>query len=293
MEIHCLVIGAGKMGSAHIAALAALSPQSLTAWAPGSRQRAVERDLGGVLVRRDDLKETLAAVRPTHVIIASPVETLTPIAVQVMRAGVKNLLIEKPAALDKRECELLLTCAAETGASVYVAYNRRFYSSIRSAVAHMRAAGETIESILFEFSETVPAAGPSVAEQVKARWLLANSMHVIDAAFHQVGLPDMQHSCFQAHGQLSWHAAGSVFVGSGETVSGVPFAYHANWGAPGRWGVEWMTQSVRYIFRPMEKLHVMHLGSMAIVEQPLDDDWDIKFKPGRVPAKSGLFTSRS
>ena len=46
MAIHCLVIGVGKMGEAHLKALAALAPDSLTGWAPGTRPRVVERDLG-------------------------------------------------------------------------------------------------------------------------------------------------------------------------------------------------------------------------------------------------------
>lgn len=280
MAIHCLVIGVGKMGAAHLQALAALSPDSLTGWGPGSRPRAVERDVGGVIVRRDELQATLAAVRPTHVIVASPVETLAPIAIEVMKAGVKHLLIEKPAALDQRECGLLLSCAAETGAEIHIAYNRRFYASVRGALAHMRAAGETIESVLFEFNEAMPTEGPNAPPEVSARWLLANSMHVIDTAFHPIGLPDMQRSQFQRSGGLSWHPAGSVFVGSGNTVMGVPFAFHANWGAPGRWGFEWMTQSTRYVFRPMEKLSVMRKGRFDLEPVALDDEMDNRFKPG-------------
>lgn len=281
MAIHCLVIGVGKMGAAHLQALAALAPDSLTGWAPGSRPRAVERDVGSdVVVRRDELQATLAAVRPTHVIVASPVETLTPIAVEVMKSGVKHLLIEKPAALDQRECGLLQACAAETGAEIHVAYNRRFYASVRGALAHMRDAGEHIESVLFEFNEAMPAHGPSVPSEVSARWLLANSMHVIDTAFHPVGLPDLQRSLFQHSGGLPWHPAGSVFVGSGNTTSGVPFAFHANWDAPGRWGFEWMTRSTRYVFRPMEKLSVMRKGRFDLEPMVLDDEMDIRFKPG-------------
>lgn len=280
MSIHCLVIGVGKMGSAHLAALAALSPDSLTAWAPGSRSRAIERDVGGVDVRRDELAMTLAAVRPTHVVVASPVETLTSIAIDVMKAGVKHLLIEKPAAMDQRECRLLLACAAETCTEIYVAYNRRFYASVRGALAHMRAAGESIESVMFEFNEAMPAQGPGATADVAARWLLANSMHVIDAAFHPVGLPDMQRSNFQRSGGLSWHPAGSVFVGSGATTSGIPFAFHANWDAPGRWGFEWMTKSTRYVFRPMEKLSIMRRGRFDLEPMALDDEIDTRFKPG-------------
>ena len=144
----------------------------------------------------------------------------------------------------------------------------------------MYAAGETIESILFEFNEVMPIEGPGAADHVKTRWLLANSMHVIDTAFHTVGLPDLKRSSFQASGALSWHPAGSMFVGSGVTTTGVPFAYHANWDTPGRWGFEWMTRSTRYVFRPMEKLSVMRKGRFDLEPMMLDDAIDIRFKPG-------------
>lgn len=280
MAIHCLVIGVGKMGAAHLQALEALAPDSLTGWAPISYSRTVERNVGVAIVRRDQLEVTLAEVRPTHVVIASPVETLTPIAIKIMKAGVKHILIEKPAALDQHECSLLMNCATETGAEIYVAYNRRFYASVRGALSHMRAAGESIESILFEFNEAMPPEGPSATPEVKARWLLANSMHVIDAAFHPVGLPDMQHSQFQHFGGLSWHPTASIFVGSGVTMTGVPFAFHANWDAPGRWGFEWMTKSTRYVFRPMEKLSIMPRGRFDLKPIVLDDEIDTQFKPG-------------
>lgn len=268
------------MGSAHLAVLNALAPDSLIAWAPSRSYRAIERDVGVVPVRRDDLQATLDAVRPTHVIVASPVETLAPIAIKVMRAGIKHLLIEKPAAMNQIECRLLLECAAQVGADIYVAYNRRFYASIRGALAHMHAAGESIESVMFEFNEVMPEKGPSTRTDVAARWLLANSMHVIDTAFHPVGLPNIQKSSFQRYGGLPWHPAGSVFVGSGETVMGIPFTFHANWNAPGRWGFEWMTQSTRYIFRPIEKLSIIRRGRFDSEPMALDDEMDIRFKPG-------------
>ena len=60
----------------------------------------------------------------------------------------------------------------------------------------------------------------------------------------------------------------------------MPFAYHANWAAPGRWGFEWMTPSARYVFRPLEKLAVMPSQSFNLEEIPLDDELDRSFKPG-------------
>lgn len=281
MTIRCLVIGAGKMGSAHLQALAALGPDALAGWAPSERRRdAVEAVAARFFC--GPLDAALDAFQPTHVVVASPVETLTPISLQIIAAGVRHLLVEKPVALNGAEGEKLAAAVTASGTRLYVGYNRRFYTSIRTALRSIAAAGEEIGSVAFEFNEVVPDPGGPLghAPAVRERWLLANSLHVIDSALFPVGHPDSEYSTFVHSGSLAWHPAGSVFVGAGLTVGGKPFAYHANWAAPGRWGFEWMTHSARYVFRPLEKLAVMRRGSFNLEEVPLDDELDRRFKPG-------------
>lgn len=281
MSVRCLVIGAGKMGSAHLQALAALEPDALAGWAPSDRRREAA-DAVGAGFFHGSLDAALDAFQPTHVVVASPVETLTPISLQLIDAGVRHLLVEKPVALNGMEGAALAAAVKASGAKLHVGYNRRFYSSIRTALRLIAEAGEEIASVTFEFNEVVPdPAGPiGHAKSVRERWVLANSLHVIDSALFPVGHPDPERSCFARCGELVWHPAGSVFVGSGLTVGGTPFVYHANWAAPGRWGFEWMTPSARYVFRPMEKLAVMRRGSFQLEEVLLEDDFDRRFKPG-------------
>lgn len=281
MSIRCLVIGVGKMGLAHLQALAALGPDALAGWAPSDRRKESVESTGARFFS-GALEAALDSFQPTHLVVASPVETLTPIALLAISSGVRHLLVEKPVALSPAEGQTLAAAVAASGVSLHVGYNRRFYASIRTALSRIEEAGEKIESVLFEFNEVVadPAGPPGHALPVQERWLLANSLHVIDSALFPVGLPDRDQSRFQAQGQLPWHPVGSLFVGSGVTVTGVPFAYHANWNAPGRWGFEWMTPSARYVFRPLEKLSVMRRGSFNLEEVPLDDELDRRFKPG-------------
>ncbi len=58
------------------------------------------------------------------------------------------------------------------------------------------------------------------------------------------------------------------------------FSYHADWEAPGRWGVEVLTRKRRLVFRPMEQLQVVPLGSVRLENVELDDSMDKEFKPG-------------
>jgi predicted dehydrogenase len=280
MTLRCLVIGVGKMGLAHLQVLAALKPTALAGWAPSDKRRASVEGVGAEFLT-GNLEHALKTFGATHVIIATPVETLAPIALQVMTAGVRHILLEKPAALTLAEGRQLIAEADLQHATIYVGYNRRFYSSFRTAVSMMQAQGERVESVVFEFNEVVASAGPAGHVQaVRERWLLANSLHVIDAALFPIGPPDFEKSNFLCSGNLSWHPAGQIFVGSGKSESGVPYAYHANWGAPGRWGVEWMTPSMRYVFRPMEKLSIIRKGRFELEAVQLDDKVDVNFKPG-------------
>ena len=281
MTVRCLVIGAGKMGSAHLQALAALEPDALAGWAPSSRRRDAAESVGAGFFH-GELRAALDAFQPSHVVVASPIETLSPISLQLIKGGVRHLLVEKPVALSSHEGAALVAAVRKTGAHIYVGYNRRFYSSIRTAKRLISDAAEEIESVAFEFNEVVPdLAGPQGhASGVRKRWLLANSLHVIDTALFNFGQPDLQRSTFTTSGFLPWHPTGSIFVGSGLTINGKAFAYHANWTAPGRWGLEWMTPSARYVFRPLEKLAVMRTGCFSLENILIDDEIDRRFKPG-------------
>lgn len=280
MNLRCLVLGVGKMGFAHLQVLATLKPAALAGWAPSDKRRASVEGVGAEFLT-GNLGHALKDFNATHVIIATPVESLAPIALQVMKAGVRHILLEKPAALTLAEGRQLMAEAEMCHATVYVGYNRRFYSSFRTALSMMQAQGEHVESVLFEFNEVVASAGPAGhVQSVRERWLLANSLHVIDAALFPIGQPDFEQSNFLRTGTLSWHSAGQIFAGSGKSETGVPYAYHANWGAPGRWGVEWMTPSMRYVFRPMEKLSIIRKGRFELEAVELDDKVDVNFKPG-------------
>ena len=110
-------------------------------------------------------------------------------------------------------------------------------------------------------------------------WGIANSSHVIDTAFYLGGMPKRLLSN-QYGNEVSWHPAGSIFTGLGETTNDVPFTYHANWGAPGKWNIEIMTKKRKLLFSPMEKLRQQAVNTFAIEEVKLDYSLDTEFKPG-------------
>lgn len=215
---------------------------------------------------------------PASAIVAVSVDQLAPVTAKLISFGVRRILVEKPAGLNVGELNDLERQARSTGTAVFVAYNRRFYASTQKA-REIIASDGGVKSFTFEFTEFSQVVEQlSISPDIKSHWLLANSTHVIDLAFFLGGQVRQIHC--HSSGGLSWHPSGSIFVGSGVTEHGVPFAYHANWEAPGRWQLQFLTANYRLLFAPLEKLQVVTRERLEPVEEAIDDRLDTKFKPG-------------
>jgi predicted dehydrogenase len=210
-------------------------------------------------------------------IVAVNVEELSKVAIDLMNIGVRKMLLEKPAGLNPEEMKLVRDRAEETGTKIIVGYNRRFYASVLKAQEIIKAEGG-VKSFNFEFSEWVHLIPEKISEIVKRNWFLANPTHVIDMAFFLGGEPKEFKSFVS--GGCDWHPAATVFSGAGISKNGALFSYQANWFAPGRWGVEVITDNKRLIFRPLEKLQVQLIRSVGIDFVEIDDSLDRNFKPG-------------
>ena len=233
----------------------------------------------GKQVRTGGLNGALRAGRvPQKAIVAVGVEQLASTTAALIRAGVKCILVEKPAGLDLAQIESLNRIAEENGANVLIAYNRRFYGSVQQARQCIAEDGGVL-SAQFEFTEWSHVIAPLVkGAGVKEHWVLGNSTHVMDIAFHLIGRPQ-DWKCWHA-GSIGWHPTAARFAGAGVTEKGVMFSYVSDWQAPGRWGLEIMTRKRRLILRPMEQLQIMPLGTVKIeLIEPLDK-LDQEYKPG-------------
>lgn len=214
----------------------------------------------------------------SHAIVAVGVEKLHETTLQLLDYGVKNILVEKPAGLNKQEIEMVYQKAKERNAQVFVAYNRRFYASVLRAKEILSEDGG-MTSFNFEFTEWAHEIEKlRKADGVKENWFLGNSSHVVDLAFYLGGKP--KEICTFTAGGLAWHPAASIFSGAGVSESGALFSYQANWESAGRWSVEMLTKNHRLILRPMEKLQIQKKGSVAVEFAVCDYKLDESFKPG-------------
>ncbi len=215
---------------------------------------------------------------PDAAIVSVGVDVLYATTKTLIDAGVSKILVEKPAGLHKQEICALNDYAKAKNVSIVLGYNRRFYASVLTAKDMIKADGGPT-SFTFEFTEWSHIIQTlDKPKEVLTHWFLGNSSHVVDMAFFLGGKPK-QIACFTA-GTLDWHPSAAAFAGAGITTNFVPFSYHANWASPGRWGVEILTNKRRYIFRPLEQLHIQEIGSVAITKVDIDDSLDTKWKPG-------------
>ncbi len=273
------LIGAGIMSLDYIKVLQYFNANA-TVIGRGEASARKFTEKSGIAVHTGGIDAFLATQPPLPdaAIVSVNVETLYQTSKALIQAGVKKLLVEKPAGLNLQEIRDFQAYAKEKDACVVLGYNRRFYASVLAAQKMIMADGGPT-SFTFEFTEWAHVISKlDKPKEALKNWFLANSSHVVDMAFFLGGQPK-QISCFTA-GTLDWHPSASAFTGAGITTNNVPFSYHANWASPGRWGVEILTNKRRYIFRPLEQLHIQEIGSVAITKMEIDDSLDIKYKPG-------------
>lgn len=274
-----LLVGAGPMAAEYARVLKSLKKGFMVI---GRSQQSSEEfeKIVGVKVITGGIDKYLKHAKeiPSIAIIAVSEEQLGIVTLNLLKRGIKLILVEKPAALDFVDVKKVYDLSRKYQAKVYVGYNRRFYSSIEKAKEIIKEDGGIL-SIYFDFSEATFKITPlTKAPGVKKNWFLQNSTHVVDLAFFLAGNPKKLSSFTGKN--LSWHKKGAIFTGSGISEKGVFFSYHANWISPGRWGVEIMTKNHKLFLRPLEKLQVQNLGSFEVKDVALDDNLDLEFKPG-------------
>lgn len=215
---------------------------------------------------------------PEAAIISVGVAQLYDTALKLIEIGVKNILVEKPVAVSYQQIEDLCARCDTHNCNIFVAYNRRFFSSVLEAKKRIEQEGgaSSFNFELTEWAHVIEKLDKPVYELNK--WFLTNSTHVADLAFFLGGKPKKL-ACFTT-GSLEWHPDASIFAGSGISEIGALFNYAANWESAGRWSVEILTKEQRYIFRPMEQLQVQKRGQIAINPVEVDDSLDKEYKPG-------------
>ena len=205
-------------------------------------------------------------------IIATSLGSLCSNLVSCLSHNISKILIEKPGFLCINEINK--TCDRFDTSRVYVAYNRRFFSSVIKVREIVQ--NETIVGLDFDFSEWMFKIDKSgYTSAVLNQWAWVNSSHVIDLAFHLAGIPKKINAFYTNREEFYQN-----FRGAGMTHDDVIFSYKAHWNSASRWSIKLFTTENQYILEPLEKLKAIKKGSVEEISLSLDNKIDIDFKPG-------------
>lgn len=220
---------------------------------------------------------------PATAIVAVTPQRTPSVCRDMLAAGARSFLIEKPGALSSGELRRLGREIARAGGAASMALNRRFYASVARARELICADGGVI-AFNFEFSDLE---GHVLALRAQGhwpsanflRWGFINPVHVIDLAFFLCGAP--REIGAKKSGTLEWHPAGSEFAGAGSTKAGVLFSYWATFSGAGRWRIDLSTRRRKLTLMPIESLQQQLSDSFQVTAIELEPEPAAQ-KPGLV-----------
>jgi len=280
MSKKVLIIGSGLMAQEYVKVLGGLDVAFEVVGRGTKSAESFYQETGVTVVAGgiDNFIETKGVASYSHFIIATNVTQLFGNVVSLLKAGAKNILVEKPCVLELYQLTKLQELAGKVESNVYIAYNRRFFSSVIKARELIEEDGG-LEMVKFDFTEWSHVIEKLEKDPLeKERWLLANSTHVIDLAFFFSGTPKELKTVVS--GSLDWHQSGQIFSGAGVSEKGVVLSYGSDWGSAGRWWVELFTPKRKLKLCPVESVVETLKGTVSENVVEFDDSLDKEYKPG-------------
>lgn len=283
-----ILIGTGVMGIEYAKVLNALGVEYIAIGRGEQGATFFEEQTGHRPITGGWQKYFLETTIPadSKVILAHGSEGLMDCLKELLKRNVRYILCEKPGAISIEELIENEDIINASSSQVYVAFNRRFYSSVLE-VEKMIAEDGGLLSVNFEFTEW-----PHVLEKidmkpgVKENWFFTSCTHVIDLVFFFSGMP-VNWSAFSSSGKITWHDK-VRYAGAGITNQNIFFNYSATWESAGRWAIELLTASRRIYLKPIEGIQVQQKGSVKVDPYSFDDNFDKKFKPGLLLQTKGF-----
>lgn len=251
-EKSVLIIGGGRIAQQHALACLRMNVKDITIISKTGdnvtkfcNKYKIKSLMGGFESNLNNLEEK------DLTIIVTPISILLETAKSALNHGQKTILIEKPGSIYYKE--LLTLHEKIKSEKVRVGYNRLVYPSLHKLFQLVKNDGG-ISSCRFTFTEILDRIDfQKDIPEIYNRWGISNSLHVISMIRELIGSP--KEIFAKRYGKLDWHKTGSIFVGNGISEKNIPFSYHADWEAGGRWGIEVSTKNGLYQLIPLEKLY--------------------------------------
>jgi len=281
------IVGAGYMSREHIPAFQDIAGVEVVGITSRTRSRAEElaKDFRMPAVF-NSISEMYENTKADLVVVSVPELSTNHVSKECFEFPWK-ILLEKPAGYNLQDAEDILSCAKEKGRHVYVALNRRHYSSTRSTLEGLSKNDGSRWIHVQDQEDQTTALAAGQPQEVVDFWMYANSVHVIDY-FNLFGRGNIVsvEPIIPWSPTAPWMVLAKISFDSGDI--GI---YEGVWNGPGPWSVSVNTPEKRWEMRPLEQVSCQNAGERTVENLELHV-WDQKFKPGlRLQAQEAVLAT--
>lgn len=242
-----LIIGSGPIGQEYFKIFESLkSDVRLLSRSFGNKNINISEDKvikGDVFQQKVDLINKF-----DYVVIAVQPRFSLDILLYLLKNTKSKILIEKPVGLSSLDFKKI-NCE-EFDERVYVAFNRRWFNSIKNLKKELEDK-ETL-TVNIEFTEHNNRMKGSVEEL--ERWAIANSIHVIDMGLFLFGVPKISFL-------KNENNSGVQIIEARAEHKKITFYFKAYWGGAGNWNISILTNKANYVLNPIENLNKQNIES--------------------------------
>lgn len=275
-DLNVAVIGAGKMGREHIRAFQAIKGVKVTGL--HSRTKVSAEQMAkefNIPVVADSISELYEKTTADLVVVAVPELQANSVAKACFQHN-WNVLLEKPAGYHLLDATDIAEAALQTQGQVFVALNRRFYSSTLTILNDLNSDKDAKRYVHIQdqqsFAEARACQHP---EEVVQKFMYANSIHVIDLMRNFA-----RGEITNVHTIMPWQKEKTQLVVSFiEFDSGDKALYECIWQGPGPWTCTVSTPNRRWNMQPLEKARFQNANERIAHEVEIDQV-DQQFKAG-------------
>jgi predicted dehydrogenase len=274
--VRVAIIGAGNMAEQHIKAFKNIKDVSLVGIYSKTFSRALSlSNKYSIPFVANSLEHLYEIARPQLLIIAVPVAEIKGLCFQAFKFPWITL-IEKPLGRNLNEAKEIVQYAEIMNHKGFVAFNRRHYSSVNTALEILSEHNGPRLVQIFDQEDLDEARADGHPKEVLRDWMFANSIHLIDL-LSIFGRGNIE-SITTIH---KWNPLKPFFTNSLiKFTSGDLGTYQCSWNQPAPWAVVISNSDLRLELKPIENLALQSRGNRMSNQVDFDSCLDLEFKPG-------------
>jgi predicted dehydrogenase len=269
------IVGAGYMAREHIRAFQNVPGVQIMGIHSRTRARAEELAIEFSIPSVCDSVSELHDITKADLVVVTVSELSMNTVSHACFEHYWTVLLEKPAGYNIADAEDIAAAACARNHRVFVALNRRHYSSTQTVLSDLEELPGKRFIRVQDQQDQVSALKAGQPKTVVDNWMYANSIHVIDY-FLMLG----RGRICAVEPIIPWNPDDPSFaVAKVSFDSGDVGLYEGIWSGPGPWAVSVNTPEKLWEMRPLEQASFQMAGQRKL-EVVKSNPWDIQFKPG-------------